>query len=134
VHSKKLSTELREEGGVLGVKGESEENLARYERGREMGHVGGEPLGMDTKVPEEAAVELNIMRADAPVEPLEFVGKYLICLQILRFRFSFLTGFSLTVLLRMLSRAEVMCIQSRACGVANSLKVREVQQENRLLI
>ena len=116
------------------MKGESEENLARYERGREMGCGDGEPSDMDPKVPEEAAVELNVMRADAPVKPLEFIGKYIICLQILRFRFSFLTGFSLTMLLRMLSRAEVMCIQSRACGVANSLKVREVQQENRLLI
>jgi hypothetical protein len=37
--------------------------------GREMGYVDGEPSGMDPKDPEEAAVELNVMRADAPVEP-----------------------------------------------------------------
>ena len=91
-----------------------------------MGYVDGEPSGMDPRDPEKAAVELNVMRADAPVEPLEFIGKYLICLQMVRFRFSFLTGFFLTVLLRTLSRAEVKYIQSRACGVANSLKVREV--------
>jgi hypothetical protein len=42
---KKLSTELKGEGGVLGVKGESEENLARYERGREMECGDGEPSG-----------------------------------------------------------------------------------------
>ena len=53
---------------MLGVKGESEENLARYERGREMGCGDGEPSSMDPKVPEEAAVELNVMRCGCTCE------------------------------------------------------------------
>ena len=62
----------------MGVDGESEENLARFEKEREMGYVDGEPTGMDPRVPEEAGVELDVMRANAPPEPEEFIGKCLL--------------------------------------------------------
>jgi hypothetical protein len=74
---KKLSLELKCQGGVVGVEGESEDNMVRYAKEREQGYVNGEPVGMDPRVPEETSVEMNTMRAKAPVPPPEYIGKYL---------------------------------------------------------
>jgi hypothetical protein len=74
---KKMSLELKCQGGVMGVEGESEENMLRYAKEREQGYVNRELVGMDPRVPEETSAEMNIMRAKAPVPPPEYNGKYL---------------------------------------------------------
>jgi hypothetical protein len=74
---KELIMELNSKGGVMGVEGESEENMLRYTKEREQGYVNGEPLGMDPRVPAEASVDFKIMHAKAPVTYPEYIGKYL---------------------------------------------------------
>lgn len=60
----------------MGVEGESEENLRRFEREREEGYVDGEPKGMNPRVLEEFSAELKIMRAQLPPAPAEYIGTF----------------------------------------------------------
>ncbi|KAE9366647.1 hypothetical protein N431DRAFT_384533 [Stipitochalara longipes BDJ] len=69
----RLSEELKKEGGAMGLQGESEESLERYRKERELGYVNGAAIGMDTRVPEEAGVALDWMRANAPNPPEEYI-------------------------------------------------------------
>jgi len=71
----RLSEELKREGGRMGLQGEKEEDLERYRREREEGYVDGVAIGMDVRVPDEARVELDAMRAKAPAPPDEYIGK-----------------------------------------------------------
>jgi len=52
--------------------------MLRYAKEREQGYVNGEPVGMDPRVPEEASVELNIMRAKTPIPYPEYIGNDLL--------------------------------------------------------
>lgn len=71
---KKLSEELGRECGRMGIEGESQENLRRFEREREEGYVDGEPKGMNPRVPDEFIAEMKIMCAQLPPPPAEYIG------------------------------------------------------------
>lgn len=74
---KKLSAELKSQGGVMGVEGESEENILRFTKERDEGYADGEPVGMDPRIPDQASVDLEILRAKASAKHAEYIGKYL---------------------------------------------------------
>lgn len=70
---KKLNAELKAQGVVMGLDGESEENLLRYAKERDEGYVDGEPVGMDPTVPEETSAGLKSMREKAPAPDSEYI-------------------------------------------------------------